>query len=48
MDKTLYICMNVKVNMNVISYPAWNADDAYFRRPGFPFYTHNYTSPVIL
>ena len=46
MDKTLYICMNVKVNMNVISYPAWNADYAYFRRPGFPFYTHNYTIPA--
>ena len=44
MDKTLHICMNVKVNMNVLSYPAWNADEAYFHRPGFPFYTHNYTN----
>ena len=48
MDKNLHICMNVKMNMNVISYPAWNADDAYFRRPGFPFYTHNYSHPEIL
>lgn len=45
MDKTLHIRMNVKVNMNVLSYPAWNADYAHFRRPGFPFYTHNYTIP---
>ena len=45
MDKNLHICMNVKVNMNVISYPAWNAEDAHFRRTGFPFYTHNDTIP---
>lgn len=48
MDKNLFLCMNVKVNMNVISYPAWNAEDVHFRRSGFPFYTHNYSNPTIL
>lgn len=48
MDKNLHICMNFKMNMNVISYPAWNDDDAHFRRPGLPFYTHNYSHPEIL
>ena len=42
MDKNLHMCMNVKVNMNVLSYPEWNTDDAYFRRPGFPFYAQNF------
>ena len=37
MDKTLHICMNIKVNMNVLSYPAWNADDDAFPPSGFSF-----------
>ncbi len=37
MDKNLHICMNVKVNMNVISYPAWNADYTAFQPSGFSF-----------
>jgi hypothetical protein len=37
MDKNLHICMNVKVNMNVISYPAWNAEDTAFPPSGFSF-----------
>ncbi len=37
MDKTLHICMNFEVNMNVVSYPAWNADYRMFQPSGFSF-----------
>lgn len=37
MDKSLYICMNFEMNINVESYPAWNADYTMFHPSGFTF-----------
>ncbi len=37
MDKNLHICMNIKVNMDIVSYPAWNAEYTAFHPSGFSF-----------
>ncbi len=37
MDKYLHICMNFELNIDVVFYPAWNAEYFGFHPSGFYF-----------